>query len=228
MNILIVGATSGIGHELWRSYAQGSNKVIVLGRRNQILEQMYAERKDCTYPFQVDINDIEKCTDILKHIFQEFNPIDLIVVSAGTGDINKNLDYHKEMSAINTNVVAWTNIVDCSYQYFNEIGHGHLVTITSVGGLIGAADAPAYSATKAYQINYTKSLQKKSRETNISVTEIRPGLVDTAMAKGEGLFWVMPVEKVSEQIISAIKKRKRLRVVTKRWAVLSFLIKHFT
>lgn len=40
------------------------------------------------------------------------------------------------------------------------------------------------------------------------VTDISPGLVDTAMAKGEGLFWVMPVDKVANQIISAIRKKK--------------------
>lgn len=40
---------------------------------------------------------------------------------------------------------------------------------------------------------------------HIHVTDIRPGLVDTAMAKGDGLFWVMPVDKVAKQIISAIR-----------------------
>ena len=227
MNILIVGATSGIGYELWRNYAKDGNNVIVLGRRNDILEQMYEERRDYTYPFQTDINDVNKCTCILEHVFKEYFPLDLIIISAGTGDINKNLDYETELPAINTNVVAWTNVVDRSYQYFNDEGRGHLVTITSVGGLTGAADAPAYSATKAYQIIYTKSLQKKSKGTDICVTEIRPGLVNTAMAKGDGLFWVMPVQKVSRQIISAIKKRERLRVVTRRWAVISFILKHF-
>lgn len=41
---------------------------------------------------------------------------------------------------------------------------------------------------------------------HIHVTDIRPGLVDTAMAKGDGLFWVIPVDKVAKQIISAIRK----------------------
>lgn len=70
--------------------------------------------------------------------------------------------------------------------------------------------APAYSATKAYQINYMETLRKKAFKSggHITVTDIRPGLVDTAMAKGDGLFWVMPVNKVANQIISAIRKKK--------------------
>ena len=86
----------------------------------------------------------------------------------------------------------------------------HLVAITSAGGLRGEAMSPAYSATKAYQINYVEALRKKALKNgeHIIVTDIRPGLVDTAMAKGEGLFWVMPVDQVARQIISAIRKKK--------------------
>ena len=51
---------------------------------------------------------------------------------------------------------------------------------------------------------------------HIHVTDIRPCLVDTAMAKGDGLFWVMPVDKVAKQIISAIRKKKSKVYVTKR------------
>ena len=60
---------------------------------------------------------------------------------------------------------------------------------------------------------------------HIKVTDIRPGLVDTAMAKGEGLFWVMPVEKVANQIIAAIRKKKSKAYITKRWHVLAIINK---
>jgi short-subunit dehydrogenase len=62
-----------------------------------------------------------------------------------------------------------------------------------VAGIRGSRQAPSYNATKSYQINYLEGLRQKSRKS-IFVTDIRPGLVDTDMAKGEGLFWVMPVE----------------------------------
>ena len=61
---------------------------------------------------------------------------------------------------------------------------------------------------------------------HITVTDIRPGLVDTAMAKGEGLFWVMPVDKVANQIISAIRKKKTKAYVTKRWHFLAIINKN--
>ena len=69
-------------------------------------------------------------------------------------------------------------------------GGGHLVVITSVGGLRGGGAAPAYNASKAYQINYAEGLRQRVAKSGlpVTITDIRPGLVDTAMAKGEGLF----------------------------------------
>ena len=102
-------------------------------------------------------------------------------------------------------------------EIFEQQGYGHLVAITSAGGLRGEPAAPAYSATKAYQINYMEAIRKKAFRNGdcITVTDVRPGLVDTAMAKGEGLFWVMPVDKVVTQIIAAISKKKSKVYVTK-------------
>lgn len=154
--------------------------------------------------------------------------IDLSIVCAGTGELNPSLDNDLESPSIQTNVVGWTFVVDALFHLFERQGKGHLVAITSVGGLRGEPIAPAYSATKAYQINYMEALRKKAYKEGgmITVTDIRPGLVDTAMAKGEGLFWVMPVEKVASQIIAAIRKKKSVAYVTKRWHVLACLNKH--
>jgi len=113
------------------------------------------------------------------------------------------------------------------YNLFEQQGHGHLVAITSAGGLRGEPMAPAYSATKAYQINYMEALRKKAYKAGgkITVTDVRPGLVDTAMAKGEGLFWVMPVEKVARQIYTAIRNKNSKIYVTKRWHLLAAINK---
>ena len=122
-------------------------------------------------------------------------------------------------------VVGWTYVIDRLYCIFEQQGYGHLVATTSAGGLRGEPAAPAYSATKAYQINYMEAIRKKAFRNGdcITVTDVRPGLVDTAMAKGEGLFWVMPVEKVASQIIAAISKKKSKVYVTKRWHILALL-----
>lgn len=128
---------------------------------------------------------------------------------------------------IDTNVVDWTYVIDMFYHIFEPQGHGHIVVITSACGLRGEPMAPAYSATKAYQINYMEALHKRAFKngSQIAVTDIRPGLVNTAMAKGNSLFWLMPVEKEASQIIAALRMRKYKSYVIKHWNILAIINK---
>ena len=227
MNIVIIGATSGIGKALFEKYANGANRIGIIGRRTHLLDELHQKYPSKTIPTQADITHLEEIEQAIHTLHDVLGKIDLAIVCAGIGEINTTLDYAVERPTIDTNVVGWTFVIDMLYHIFEQQGHGHLVAITSVGGLRGEPMAPAYSATKAYQINYMEALRKKTFKNgrHITVTDIRPGLVDTAMAKGEGLFWVMPVEKVAGQIIVAIRKQKSIAYVTRRWHVLAVINK---
>ncbi len=228
MNIVIIGATSGVGKTLFEKYANENNRIGIIGRRAHLLDELYQKYPSKTIPSKADITNLEEIEQAINALHKEMEYIDLAIVCSGTGDINATLDYSIERPAIDTNIVGWTFVIDMLYHILEQQGHGHLVAITSAGGLRGEAMAPAYSATKAYQINYVEALRKKAFKNgeHIIVTDIRPGLVDTAMAKGEGLFWVMPVEKVARQIISAIRKKKSKAYVTRRWHILAIINKN--
>ncbi|MDE7086245.1 MAG: SDR family NAD(P)-dependent oxidoreductase [Prevotella sp.] len=227
MNIIIIGATSGIGKALYEYYANQNHRVAIIGRRTHLLEQLRQAHPSNTIIATADVTNQQEIAQAIKSLQQELGQVDMSIVCSGTGEINQSLDYAIERSTIDTNVTGWTFVVSMLYSMFEEQKHGHLIAITSAGGLRGEPAAPAYSATKAYQINYMEALRKKAFKGGgqILVTDIRPGLVNTAMAKGEGLFWVMPVEKVANQIATAIRKRKSKAYVTKRWHVLAVINK---
>ncbi len=227
MNVLIIGATSGIGYELWKYYITQGNSVAITGRRNEILAQQVKENPENTFAFQCDIADFSSFDSMLKNVISKFGHIDLAIVCAGIGELNPDLDLSIELATLSVNVNGWTYAIDSIYKIFENQKSGHLVSITSVGGLQPTPIAPSYSASKAFQINYTKSIQLKSKGTSIVVTEIRPGLVDTRMAKGEGLFWVMPLDKVVKKIVKAIKLNKKKMIVTRRWRLINWLLRHF-
>jgi len=227
MNIVIIGATSGIGKALFEKYANENNRIGIIGRRAHLLDKLYQKYPSKSIPTKADIINLEEIEQAINALHKEMEYIDLAIVCSGTGDMNVTLDYSIERPAIDTNIVGWTFVIDMLYHILEQQGHGHLVAITSAGGLRGEPMAPAYSATKAYQINYMEALRKKAFKNggHLIVTDIRPGLVDTAMAKGEGLFWVMPVEKVANQIIAAIRKKKSKAYVSKRWHILAIINK---
>ena len=196
--------------------------------RNRTFKKEIQQHSSSTIiPAIADVTKQDEIEHTIKELAGKLGHIDLAIVCAGTGNINKSLDYAIESPTLLTNVTGWTFCIDTLYKILERQGYGHLVAITSAGGLRGEPMAPAYSASKAYQINYMEALSKKAFKTGgkIIVTDIRPGLVDTAMAKGDGLFWVMPVKKVASQIIRAIRKKKNIAYVTKRWHILAAINK---
>ena len=228
MNILIIGATSGIGKALYEKFVSEENHLGIVGRRANLLEELQLQHPDNTFAYAADISKQDEVEQAIHTLCEKLGNIDIAIVCSGIGDINPSLVYALEHPTIETNVKGWTFVIDMIYHIFEKQGYGHLVAITSIGGLRGEPMSPAYSATKAYQINYMEALRKKAFKSgeHITVTDIRPGLVDTAMAKGEGLFWVMPVDKVAHQIYAAIRHKKSKAYVTKRWHVLGIINKN--
>jgi short-subunit dehydrogenase len=113
------------------------------------------------------------------------------------------------------------------FMYFRKKKGGHLVGITSIAALRGNKWAPSYNASKAYQVNYLEGLRQKARDlqATVTITDIRPGFVETNMAKGDKLFWVASPEKAAWQIWKAIRKKKRVAYVTRRWRIYALLVR---
>jgi short-subunit dehydrogenase len=174
----------------------------------------------------MDITHFESTISILSVLVQELGGLDLLILSSGTGEINRELNFNIEQATCQTNVMGFTNIADWTMNYFIAQQSGHLVVISSIAGLRGNKDAPAYNASKAYQINYTEAMRQKvcSLKLPITITDIRPGFVDTDMAKGDGKFWVSTVGKAGEQIIKAINAKRKVVYVTKRWRLIAIIL----
>ena len=222
---IIVGASSGIGKELAKILVENGYEVGITGRRKPELEKMRESRPESYVISSFDCtteNNTEKLTDLTNKV----GGLDLLILSSGTGDLNEKLNYGIENKTNLLNVNAFTEIVDWTFNYFEKEGKGHLVVISSIAGIRGGRIAPAYNASKAYQINYLEGLRQKATKTKnpIYVTDIRPGFVDTDMAKGEGQFWVATKEKAARQIFGIIKKKKGIGYVTKRWWIIAKLL----
>ena len=227
MNILIFGATSGIGKALAELYTSQGHKVAITGRREEKLEEIKATNPDLYLTFRHDIRKTETTEQIIEQTHQAFGNIDLIIVNAGIGKFNLELDWEICESVIKTNVTGVTKALIDSYNYFRRQKKGHLVNVSSVASLLGGAAAPTYNASKAYQANFIEALwikAQKSKKSKIDVTDIRPGFVDTKLAQGE-TFWKADVKTAAKQIAQAIKRRKKVAYITKRWVLVAYIIK---
>ncbi len=225
--IVIVGGISGIGRALASIYLEAGNRVGIVGRRQNLLDELKNARPEQVCTKQIDVREIDSLIPKLDELVAELGGMDLLIVSSGTGELNPSLVFELERPTIDTNVVGFTAVVDWGYRYFERQGSGHLTAITSLGALTGEGAAPAYGASKAYQVIYLEALRKRAvkAKKRIDMTDIRPGFVDTEMAKGDGLFWVAPVDKAAKQIVSAIRRRRKVAYITKRWRLIGVVLR---
>ncbi|WGH75003.1 SDR family NAD(P)-dependent oxidoreductase [Tenacibaculum tangerinum] len=225
---IIFGATSGIGKSLAETLVKDNYIVGVTGRR---LEKLQALQND--YPNQIivkqnDIQQVEEVEKVFNELVNELGDVDIVIQSSGVGFVNTELDWNKENETVQTNVVGVTKLYDLAYNLFEKQQFGHLVGISSIASFRGSKDAPAYFASKAFQKSYLEGLYIKTKTVpskKVFVTDIRPGFVDTAMALGDGIFWMVSLEKATRQIYAAIKRKKRVAYISKRWRLIAWVLK---
>ena len=223
LKAIVIGATSGIGRELIRVLHKKKYIVGAAGRRADLLVEIKEELLTQIHIKEMDVTN-SNAKEALQSLIQEMDGIDLIVISAGTGDLN--VDWETEKQIINTNVLGCASMSNIAFQYFSEKGSGHLVGISSIGAIRGGT-APAYNASKAFVTNYLQGLRllATKQKKEITITDIQPGFVDTQMAKGSGLFWITPADKAANQIYAAIAGKRKHAYISKRWRVIAYLLR---
>jgi short-subunit dehydrogenase len=224
---IIIGASSGIGKELTRLFASNGYEVGIAARRTGLLNELAAEIPAKSYIATIDLRNTDAAAQSIEGLIEEMGEVDIIVICAGTGYLNPMLDWPQEKETIDTNVSGFTAMAGVTMNYFTGRKAGHLVGISSIAGMRGSNICPAYNASKAFVSNYMEGLRKKcaKEKLNITVTDIQPGLVDTEMAKGEGLFWVASPQKAAKQIFKAILHKKRKAYITRRWTLVAWLFR---
>lgn len=224
---IVIGASSGIGRELAKILLRNEYVVGVMARRVQLLNELRNGAEDTFFVQEIDVADAESAMEILDKFIKEMRGVDLIVISAGTGDINNSLSWPVESQAIRTNVTGFAALANVAMHHFTERGSGHLVGISSIAALRGGRESPAYNASKAFESNYLEGLRQKVRKSGlpITITDIKPGFVKTDMAKGDGIFWAAEPGKAAKQIYDVIKRRKGAAYITRRWTLVAWLMK---
>ena len=224
---IIVGASSGIGQALAKILAQEGYRVGLVARRLPLLQALQRDIGQQAVIKPIDIADTSEAVTRFAELIQELGRVDLIVLSAGIGFINPELDWAKEHDTIAVNVTGFAAIANVAMQQFLKQGCGHLTNISSIAALRGSGEAPAYNASKAFESNYLEGLRHKVAKLRlpVTITDIQPGFVDTAMAQGEGLFWVASPDEAARQIYRAIQRHRKHAYVTRRWRLIAWLFK---
>jgi short-subunit dehydrogenase len=223
---IVVGASSGIGRALASEFARNGYAVGLVGRRVELLEEVAGEIQTNAFVKQIDVTEAENATQLLMELIDEMSGADVIVINAGV--MFPEPDLEAVAATIAVNVLGFATMAEAAMNYFCGRGSGHIVGISSVAALRGARRSSVYNASKAFVSNYLDGLRHRIAKTEckVHVTDIKPGSVATKMTEGKkGLFGAASPEVAAKQIFDAIRKKKRHAYVTKKWRLISWLIR---
>ncbi|MFZ0928028.1 MAG: SDR family NAD(P)-dependent oxidoreductase [Syntrophobacteraceae bacterium] len=224
---VIIGASSGIGRELAVILSEEGYTVGLAARRLHLLEELKNRLSGPAFNKEIDLCDPTSSMNLLEELISEMGGADLIIIAAGIGSINPDLDWAAETETIATNVTGFAAAANVAFRHFTRIGRGHLVGISSIAAIRGGRQAPAYNASKAFVSNYLEGLRNRAVKAGvpIAVTDIQPGFVDTKMLKVKRPFWVSSPREAARQIHRAIERKARRAYITKRWILVAWLFK---
>ena len=186
-NIVITGASSGIGAALARLYAGPGVALGVVGRDAGRLGIVGADLRAAGAEVHEGLFDLRDRPALAGYFadFEARHPIDLLVVNAGVLD-GRRADGALETAdaarqVIDINLLGAIDTVHAVLPAMLGRGSGHIVLVSSLAALSPVTDAPAYSASKAGLLAYGKALRASLAGTGVHVSVVCPGYVASAM-----------------------------------------------
>ena len=229
--IFVTGATSGIGLECARAFAQDGDNVLIAGRRADRLaaikedfEQQYGVRVDTLV---LDVSKREDVESKVKSAIEAFGGIDVLVNSAGLAqglDPFQDSTVEDAVTMINTNVLGLLYVTKAVLPFMIDKNEGHIVNMGSTAGIYAYPNGAVYCATKAAVKTLSDGIRMDTIATDIKVTTIQPGIVETPFSEvrfhGDaeraksvyaGIEAVQP-EDVADVVLYVTNQPKRLQI----------------
>lgn len=194
--ILITGSTSGIGLGLALRFHQAGNKVIIAGRRKELLEQISA-----THPgieaIELDIADANSITQASELAAERYPDLNVVINNAGIMLSENVLQSDSLKAAEETVAVNLLGTIRMTYAFLPQLAQKNDSTLINVSSSLAFVPFPiamSYSATKAAVHAFTETLRIQLAETSVRVLELVPPGVRTTLFSQENDEQAMPLE----------------------------------
>jgi short-subunit dehydrogenase len=236
-NILITGASSGLGEGMAREFARRGRNLALCARRTERLDSLRAELLAENPGIRVavralDVNDHQAVFSVFRAFRDELGGLDRIVVNAGLGKGQPlgtgRFDANRETAE--TNFVAALAQCEAAMEILRAQNGGHLVTICSMSAVRGMPrNVTTYAATKAGLAALSEGLRVEllRERSPIRVTTIFPGYIRSEMnERVKNTPFIVDTETGSRAIVQAIEKEKaEAYVPTWPWVPIGFVMK---
>ncbi len=239
MNVLITGASAGIGRELAYLHAEQGDHLLLVGRNaEQLFETKHfvEQRGGSAVVLPYDIGQSLQIKALLRAT--ENTPVDILINNAGFGLYGEFIetDLARELNMIDVNIRALTHLTKAFARRMKIQGGGRIIQIASTSSFHGGPLMSVYYATKAYVFSFSEALADELAPYNIQVTAVCPGATHTDFAKtadlaASGLFkrpGIMDASTVAQLSFTGYMKGKTLVIPGRSNAVYVFMTRIFS
>ena len=216
-NILITGASSGIGYELAKQFAGEGCNLILLARRKEILDSLAHKiktDKNTILNYQCDIRNKSEVKNVFGDIRKKNEHIDIAILNSGVGLKSSVQDFKSDIAdeTFQVNVLGMIYCIEELLKDFLPRKSGMIVGVSSIADVRGFPTNGFYSASKAAASTLLESIRVELRQHNIKVLNVRPGFVSTPMISKNKfkMPFLMDAAKAAGIIIAGIKKEKKM------------------
>lgn len=234
-NILITGASSGLGKGMAIEFAKQGRNLALCARRLDRLEELKKELLVINPNISVlisplDVNNHDDVFAVFNAFKQEMGQLDRIIVNAGMGkgaSIGTGF-FHANKQTAETNFIAALAQLEAAMTIFRAQNSGHLVTISSISAVRGFRRAmTVYAATKAGLSSLTEGIRMDVMNTPIKVSCIHPGFIRTEInEKVEKVPFIVDTETGCKALVKAINKEKASSYVPAwPWTILHWIMR---
>ena len=183
MKALITGASSGIGRDISRNLSARGYDLVLVARDLEKLNEVKQELKTNVEVVCMDISNPENC----KRLHEEHKDIDILVNNAGFGDCGyfTKTNLEKELSMIDTNIVAYHVLTKLYLKDMKEKNEGMILNVASIAGFMPGPLMATYYATKNYVVRLSEAIREELRKekSKVQISILCPGPVNTNFNK---------------------------------------------
>jgi short-subunit dehydrogenase len=182
-NILIIGASFGIGESLCEDLAKKGANLIITARSTDKINKLSQKLAGSHLAVTCDITNNQELSKLAQIISKKYQKIDIIIFCAGIYEpMNlENFNVNKAQEILQVNLTSFVNFIDKFLTLFKAQKIAHLAVISSVAGYFGMPNSLAYGAAKAGLSNLTESLFYELSKYKVKVQLINPGFVKTRL-----------------------------------------------
>jgi NAD(P)-dependent dehydrogenase (short-subunit alcohol dehydrogenase family) len=184
VQVVISGASSGLGLALARHYLERGATVAAFARRGELLQALSTEFPGKVFCYTLDVRDAAAIRDAAADFMSRAGVPDIVIANAGVsiGTLTRHAEDNDVFRHVmDINVLGMVQTFQPFVEAMREAGRGRLVGIASVAGFRGLPGAGAYSASKAAAISYLESLRVDLHDSGIRVVTVCPGYIRTPM-----------------------------------------------